>query len=372
MQEGTRARGERGSRRFVALQGPGHEAGRLADRTCVPGEALTQRDDSPPGTLPERRSLAPAGEIGHLHLAITPLESIVGDPELELCLSTTHGASPSFQDDADAVPVRILDVEDRAAGAGDDRLLNFRDLLARQAGHPRQREPPERDRDPQVDDSPAALLHLDARVASLAGLGRGSGAVGTGIAGERRAGRAPRLEALGDRRGLVRGEAPARDELQDALEWIAHRGTSSSWASCSVACATVMSPRSRARRMSRRPASAAGSGSATGGRASAESAAALAAASAEATPTATCAPASRGSATCRSPETERKVRVGPGRPTISTLRPGSDSRLLGRSLDMSPVIDSASTRNPFRATIVASPLIERSANGPLPAISASR
>ena len=77
------------------------------------------------------------------------------------------------------------------------------------------------------------------------------------------------------------------------------------------------------------------------------------------------------SATWRSPETDWKDSVGPGRPTMITLPAGLDSRLLGRSLDRSPVIVSASTRKPERPTIVTSPLIVRMANGPSPVSSAS-
>src|SRR4051794_15167811 len=112
MQEGTRARGERGSRSLEglaplaaaprvggpgALGGSGHEAARLADRTWVPGEALTQRDHRLSGALPERRRLAPgADEMGHLHLALLPRDSIVGEPERELGVCVSHDWSPSF------------------------------------------------------------------------------------------------------------------------------------------------------------------------------------------------------------------------------------------------------------------------------------
>src|SRR6185295_11404459 len=91
-----------------------------------------------------------------------------------------------FEDDADAVSVGVLDVEDRAAGAGDDRLLDLGDLLTGQAGHARQGESPERDRDPQVHDPATALADLDSGVAGLS-RARGAGGAGGPVAGIGRA-----------------------------------------------------------------------------------------------------------------------------------------------------------------------------------------
>src|SRR5438093_7661562 len=55
-----------------------------------------------------------------------------------------------FENDADAVSVGVLDVEDRPMRTRRDGLLDIRDLLAGQARDSRQREPAERDRHAEV------------------------------------------------------------------------------------------------------------------------------------------------------------------------------------------------------------------------------
>src|SRR5262249_25636773 len=154
------------------------------------------------------------------------------------------------------VAVFVLHVEDRPARATRDSLLDIGDVFFGQARHAPEGEPPERDRDAQVHDALAVLADLDAGPPGWFARRRLGGAVEAGghAGGESSAGAGSGarsgarlatagIECVEDRRRLLGGGAALGDELQHGLEGIAHADASSSFASWSVASATVMSPR---------------------------------------------------------------------------------------------------------------------------------
>src|SRR5258706_2437356 len=74
-----------------------------------------------------------------------------------------------LEDDPDAIAVLVLDVEDRSSIATRHGLLDIRDVLGREARHSAEGEPPQRDRDAQVDYAFAAVPDLDPGEPRLAG-----------------------------------------------------------------------------------------------------------------------------------------------------------------------------------------------------------
>ena len=66
-----------------------------------------------------------------------------------------------FENDPDAIPAGILDIEDRPIGAERDGLLDVGELLRRQARDPGQGEAAQGQRHAQVDDPAPTLLNLD-------------------------------------------------------------------------------------------------------------------------------------------------------------------------------------------------------------------
>src|SRR4051812_4016334 len=291
------------------------------------------------------------------------LESDIGDaPFLGL-----------FEDDPHAVAVGILDLEERPDEAGADGARELGEVLAREARDPREGEPAERRRDAKVDDAAAAFHDLDPGKsrARAAGCRRRGGQLG--LRGGRRRGWT-RGQGIEDRPGLLGCQASLGDELQHGLEGIAHRAAPSTAARRSVAVSTSISPRSRARRISRRAFSTSGlaSGAASAGAAAkAVGAAGSAGAAGVAGTGGIGGAASRGSSTRRSPETDLNMTVAPSRPTLIDRRPGLEDDLCGSSLISSPVTLWASTCTGPRDTRRTSPLIVLTSNGPFPARSAS-
>src|SRR5262245_22071810 len=198
-------------------------------------------------------------------------------------------------------------------GAVGDGILDLGDLLLRQPGDAGQREPPERDGDPEVDDATAVLADLDPGVLrdlAVAGTHARIGARLDGGRGLREPGAHTRLrlalEGVQDRCRLLGGQPALGHEVEHALEWIGHRDTSSSRARRSVASATLISPRSSARRTSRRAASTSAAG-ADGGAGGVGGCGAAGASGAVGAAGAIEAPESRGCTTRRSPDTERNA-----------------------------------------------------------------
>jgi hypothetical protein len=87
--------------------------------TPLAGDVFAEGDEDAACALAQRlRRHRGTGHLCELRVAPVPRDSIIGEPELELGVGVSHDSfSFLFENDSDAVPVAVLDIEDRAMGA---------------------------------------------------------------------------------------------------------------------------------------------------------------------------------------------------------------------------------------------------------------
>src|SRR5919198_781944 len=294
-------------------------------------------------------------------------------------VSVTRAAyGQSVEDDPHPVAIRIIDLHDGPADSVAQRLADPCRMLAGQAGHAVDGQPPDRERQPQVDDLLAALADLDPQ---------GGRRPIRGITRDPRLSLPSGAERVGGRRRLLSSELAPGEAPEDALGGLVPRQTAppldnvtSSGAARRIAASSIDSPpRSTAWRTSRRARSwrsvrirraatrsstddprerfgdALASATTIGSAAAGTSWAGGCSGTATAAGGVGTATRARRPTTVRSPDIERQLSVAAPSPMRYTRLPSS--RRSGPEMRMSPATVVASTRSPPVVSIRVSPLI---------------